>query len=263
MIELGREKRQVIGQMCSDCGEVLVRGAVQGVMGQVWVPELKKPSYCLILQGDFAYLLGVTPKGEMAMDLRVQILETCGHAFITPMDERWKVWLEENFQGEYRMVTRYAMKRNENRFDKETLKSYAVKVPDGIKIKPIDKKLYNMALKEEWSRDFCSNFDSAEDFMENGLGFVAMEGRRIVSGCSAYGRSQGMLEIEVGTRKEYQRKGLALSCGANFILSCMEQGIYPNWDAANQKSVGLAEKLGYVFDREYLVYQLIGEEIAC
>ena len=119
-----------------------------------------------------------------------------------------------------------------------------------------DKRLYQTALKEEWSRDFCSNFETPEEYEQNGLGFVAMDGRKIVSGCSAYGISEGMFEIQVETRREYQRKGLALACSARFILTCLEQGIYPSWDAISLQSVGLAEKLGYIFDREYKVYQL-------
>ncbi len=133
-------------------------------------------------------------------------------------------------------------------------------LPAGIRLKKIDKRLYQTALKEEWSRDFCSNFETPEEFEQNGLGFVAMDGRKIVSGCSAYGISQGMFEIQVETRKEYQRKGLALACSARFILTCLEQGIYPSWDAISLQSVGLAEKLGYIFDREYKVYQLYDME---
>ena len=69
-----------------------------------------------------------------------------------------------------------------------------------------------------------------------------------------------MMEVEVGTRKDYRRQGLALACSAAFLLECLDRGIYPNWDAANEQSVGLAEKLGYVFHREYQVYQLLDTE---
>ena len=53
------------------------------------------------------------------------------------------------------------------------------------------------------------------------------------------------------TREDHRRKGLALCCAAQLILSCLEKGKYPSWDAANRASVALAEKLGYHFDREY------------
>lgn len=256
MIELGKEKRQIIRQMCEEAYGVLPRGAAEGRMGRVWVPELGKPSFCLIHLGDFAYLYGICPRGEMAMELKAQLYRQCGHDFITPSNERWAEWLEENFAGEYRMLSRYAMRRDKNDFSEEKLEAYIRSVPSNIQIKKMDKRFYHLALKEEWSRDFCSNFESPEEFERNGLGFAALDGRRLVSGCSAYGISQGMIEVEVATRKEYKRQGLGLACSAKFILTCLEQGIYPNWDADNLQSAGLAEKLGYIFEREYQVYQL-------
>lgn len=257
MIELRREDLSIVEPICMESREVLVRAAAEGKMGHVWVPRTENPPFCLINLGDFAFVRGVTPKSEGALELREQIYESCRHTFLTPQDERWADWIEDTFLGELRQVTRYALKKDEQHFDVERLKGYKKQVPDGIKIKPIDEKLYKKALKEEWSRDFCSNFEDAGHFLADGLGFAAVYGRELVSGCSAYGISSGMLEIEVGTRSDFRRQGLALACSAALILECLERGIYPNWDAANWKSVGLAEKLGYVFDKEYTVYQLV------
>lgn len=256
MIELKREELNIVEPICMESREVLIRAAVEGKMGHVWVPKLENPPFCLINLGDFAFVRGVTPKSGGALELKEQIYESCGNTFLTPQDERWADWIQDTFLGDYRQVTRYALKKDEQHFDEETLKGYMKQIPAGIHIRPIDGKLFHKALKEEWSRDFCSNFRDEEHFMKEGLGFVALKGRELVSGCSAYGVSSGMLEIEVGTRKDYRRQGLALACSAALVLECLERGIYPNWDAANLKSVGLAEKLGYVFEKEYTVYQL-------
>ncbi|MEY8352319.1 GNAT family N-acetyltransferase [Lachnospiraceae bacterium 54-53] len=260
MIELGREKRQIIRQMCGTADGVLPRGAAEGRMGRVWIPELDNPSFCLILLGDFAYLFGICPKGEQAMELKEQLFKQCGQGFITPADERWSEWLEETFAGGFRVMSRYTMRKERNHFSEETLLKYKNTLPPGIRILKMNRRSYHLALKEEWSRDFCSNFESPEDFEQNGLGFAAFDGPRIVSGCSAYGISQGMIQVEVATRKEYKRQGLALACSASFILTCLEQGIYPSWDADNLPAAGLAEKLGYIFDKEYQVYRLCGLE---
>ena len=40
MVELGRMKRQTIEELCKENNEVLVRGAVDGTIGRVWVPQL-------------------------------------------------------------------------------------------------------------------------------------------------------------------------------------------------------------------------------
>lgn len=74
---------------------------------------------------------------------------------------------------------------------------------------------------------------------------------------SSYSGYLGGIEIEIDTKEEYRRKGLAYICAAKLILACMEKGWYPSWDAQNKWSVALAEKLGYHFEREYTAYEVI------
>ena len=62
------------------------------------------------------------------------------------------------------------------------------------------------------------------------------------------------------TVPEERRKGFALIVCAALILRCLEEGLYPSWDAHNMDSVRLAEKLGYEFDHEYTAYELSNEE---
>ncbi|MBP3806984.1 MAG: GNAT family N-acetyltransferase [Eubacterium sp.] len=68
------------------------------------------------------------------------------------------------------------------------------------------------------------------------------------------------MEIEVDTVEEEHRKGLATIASAALILRCLDEGLYPSWDAQNMKSVRLAEKLGYEFDHEYTAYEVSGED---
>lgn len=260
MIELGREKRQSIGNICKDSGEVLVRGAVEGTMGRVWVPGLDNAPYCLIAAGDHAYLYGIPPKGAGALDLKSQIYESAALAFLYPSDELWAQWLEDQFSGQLRMATRYALKKGEHRFDGDVLRGYMDQVPKGIRIRRVDERLYHLTLKEEWSRDLCANFEDFKHFQSHGLGYGAMKGHKIIAGCWAYGASEGMMEVQVKTKREYRRQGLALGCSAAFLLECLEKGIIPNWEATNQQSVELALKLGYLYDREYQVYRLLDLE---
>ena len=66
----------------------------------------------------------------------------------------------------------------------------------------------------------------------------------------------GGIEIEIATRKDYRRKGLATICGARIILECMDRNLYPSWDAQNKWSVALAEKLGYHYERTYPAFEI-------
>ena len=75
MVELGKAQRQSIEKLCMYSSEVLIRGAAEGTMGRVWVPELGFCPYCLIVAGDFAYLLGMPPRGARALDLKRNSLQ--------------------------------------------------------------------------------------------------------------------------------------------------------------------------------------------
>lgn len=256
MIELSYSKRDVVIPLCKDSKDVLVRSAMEGSMGRVWVAKLNDPKFCLIKLGNYAFLLGLAPKGARMMDLRATIIKECNHAYITPSNELWDLWLEGNLDCNYRKISRYAIKKDEQNFDKLVLKEYIKKIPAGMKIERIDRHSYKSALKEPWSNDFVANFENENKFLEYGMGYVIYKGSELVSGCSAYGFSEGMMEVTVATKKEYRRKGLALAAAASFILDFMDKGIYPNWDAGNLQSVELAKKLGYIFDKEYKVFQI-------
>ncbi len=256
MIELGKENRQIIRKICSLADWPLPQAAAEGQMGRIWVPDLINPSFCLILLGDFAYLLGICPKGEQTMELKEQLYKQCSRGFITPADERWSEWLEESFAGEFRVMSRYSMCRDRNHFSEDVLIKYIRELPAGIRILKMDQRLYQLAWKEDWNRNFCSIYKTPEDFDRDGLGFAALDGQQIISCCSAFGISQGTIPVEIATRKEYKRQGIALACGASFILACLELGIYPCWDAHDLPSASLAEKLGYIFEKEYQVYKL-------
>jgi len=51
---------------------------------------------------------------------------------------------------------------------------------------------------------------------------------------------------------------LAYVCAAKLILECLDRNLYPSWDAQNEISVALAEKLGYHFSHTYTAYEIWG-----
>ena len=91
-----------------------------------------------------------------------------------------------------------------------------------------------------------------------GLGVVIRKDGHLAAGASSYTAYRGGIEIEIDTKKEYRRKGLACACGARLILECLSRGLYPSWDAQNKWSVALAEKLGYHFSHAYDAYEIYG-----
>ena len=112
-------------------------------------------------------------------------------------------------------------------------------------------------MASEWAADLCENFDSADSFLKHGLGFVVLKNGEIVSGASSYTFYREGIEVEVDTREDERRRGLALACAAKLILECLNKNLYPSWDAHNRGSLALAKKLGYRFDREYMTCEFV------
>ena len=75
-----------------------------------------------------------------------------------------------------------------------------------------------------------------------------------VAGAGSYCVYRGGIEIEIDTRADHRRKGLAAACGARLILECLDRGLYPSWDAIDLRSAVLAEKLGYHRGEAYVTY---------
>ncbi len=119
-----------------------------------------------------------------------------------------------------------------------------------------DEQLVRESFEQSWSRDFCAQFRDTEDFLARGIGVGALFEGKLVAGASSYSIYRGGIEIEIDTKPEFRRQGLATTCGAKLILECLSRGLYPSWDAYDLRSVSLAEKLGYHLDRPYVVYAL-------
>ena len=100
-------------------------------------------------------------------------------------------------------------------------------------------------MQAPWSRSFCEQFRDEDDFLARGLGVAALRDGELVGGASSYVCFSGGIELQVETRKDMRRRGVALACCARLILTCLDRGLYPSWDAANLESVALARRLGY------------------
>ena len=231
--------------------ETMIWSALQGVMGKIAADDPVNPKSARILLGDFGFFAG-----EPNETLVSTMLENRSFLLAVSQNEEWAACMEKIFPNS-RRITRYAIKKEPDCFDRERLQKFAWDIPAGYSVAPIDRELFSRVQEEEWSRDFCANFQNWEQYARYGGGFAALYQGKIAAGASSYTAYREGMEIEVDTRTDHRRKGLALCCCANLILSCLEKGKYPSWDAANLGSVALAEKLGYHFDREYLTLEVV------
>ncbi len=244
-----------VKKIFSDWQETMIWSCLQGVMGKLYADSSHKPKSAMAILGDFCFFAGV-PNRELVSFYP----EWCRQDFIimAAYTPDWYPLMEEVYGENAKRVTRYAIKKEGDIFDRKKLELYADRIPAGFRLELIDRELFDCCLRQSWSRDFVSLYTDYEEYRKTGLGVVAMKGGEIVSGASSYSSYREGIEIEIDTREEYRRMGLAAACGARLILECLERGLYPSWDAQNKWSLSLAEKLGYHFDHAYAAYEISG-----
>ena len=231
--------------------ETLIWSCLQKVMGKVFVTDPVHPRSAMAFVGCFAFMAG-KPERELVL------AKPEGFVIMTPQNEAWAALIEECWP-DARKATRYAI-RKDTRFDRTELQRIAGRLPAGYELKAIDAAMYDLCLEDPVTADFVSSFGSREKYLELGRGVVILKDGRIVSGASSYTRYREGIEIEVDTVPEERRRGLAVAACAALILRCLDEGLYPSWDAQNMDSVRIAEKLGYEFDHEYIVYELSSQD---
>lgn len=246
---------QKTAALFGDWQETMVWSCVQGVMGHLYADSIQNPKSVMAVIGDFCFFAGAANQEMVSYKP-----DWCGQDFIimTALSPEWFDDIEKVYGNRAKKVSRYAFKKEPEVFDREKLKIFAESIGEEYRLCMIDRDLFDYCGKQEWSRDFVSQFADYDEYQRTGLGVMALQKGEPVSGASSYSSYRGGIEIEIDTKSEYRRQGLAAACGARLILECLERGLYPSWDAQNLWSVALARKLGYHFDHEYTAYEIRG-----
>lgn len=233
--------------------ETLIWSCMQKVMGTVYADSLDCPQSAMAIIGDFCFLAG-----QAKEKLVLYKPQDCTQNFIimVPQNDEWSVLIENSYGTKAKKVTRYAIKKEPDVFDRENLENAVHALPSQYSLTMLEEDIFDLCKSNDWSRDLVSQYKDYETYKKLGLGVVVLKDGEIVSGASSYTRYQEGIEIEIETKVGHRRKGLAYVCAAKLILECLNRNLYPSWDAQNKWSVALAEKLGYHFDHEYIAYEI-------
>jgi len=259
MIRVNKEDRIQMANLFEGLEDSMVIAYLQGFMGDGFVDRLPDPRVALITSAEYCFFGGDYTLPEAA--------ELAGQLFdVTPLDQMIAIypdkqtgWFEllmslDNLQPV--SLPRFGIVQRDYEFDTKKLQSIADSIPDGMELVAFDEALYNQAMSEHWSMAFCEAFASAEDYLTNGFGFAVTENGKLVSGASTMTVYDGGTETQVATRGGYGGRGLALACSAAFIMECDRRGMRPCWDAANEASLHMAQKLGYEYRGLYMTVEL-------
>ncbi len=233
--------------------ETIIWSCLQGIMGEIHTNSAGDGAMAIL--GDFAFYAG-NPCEEL-----VQFKpDSCKLDFIimVPQNDEWAKLIETCYGDKAKKVKRYATKKVPGVFDIEQLEKAVASLSDGYELKVMEESEYHMCQSNGWASDLVSQYKDYSMYKKLGMGVVVLKDGELVAGASSYSTYDKGIEIEIDTREDHRRKGLAYVCGAKLILECLKKDLYPSWDAQNKWSVALAEKLGYRFSHEYVAYEIRG-----
>ena len=228
---------------------------IQGHGGRAWANCLSTPDCACIVTLDFCTFAGDHRSTDAPDLIRRAIAESVDAELIMyGGTDGWDALIERVCPQAKRII-RYAVNKS-GAFARELLEEYVRCLPGGYVLRVIDADIYPMIDQNPQMRDLLTRYTCAEEYLKNELGFCVMYDGEVVCGAAPYLLYDSGIEIQIDTHPSHQRRGLALACASKLILTCMERGIEPCWDAASIASLELAKKLGYAFVREYFVYEI-------
>lgn len=267
--ELFGEQRQNAAAIFKEMDDTTILSCLQDNPGShVWVDDIDSPTCAHALMGGvgegaagFSFLAGDASSPAARELVSAWPSENMGGCTLVPQNAEWAALIEEIFP-ESEKHTRYATSKTEHNFDMDSLRSMAVDPAEDLRLVRVDASMYDALYEQVWSRDLVANFPDSQTYEHMAVGFACVHEGVIVGAASCYSVYDKGIEIEIDTREDFRRRGIARACAASIVLYALENGLYPSWDAANLMSLGLARSLGYIPAGEYPGYWLSAEKRA-
>lgn len=223
---------------------------VEGQMGRAFADHPDSPGAFRIEVGPFCYLAGDTDRP----DVRGLVEDLPSYALLMPSPPEWMALAGMVLGTRLARFPRYSFSTEKLAAPHLDLLLASSKFYDAIE--RIDLAMAAHMLGDPGGLADLSEYDSAEDFVERGVGFYLMA-RGTMAGVaySSLVCSKG-IEVSAFVLPRHRRRGIATALTSALLKHCLERNIDPHWDAANRESCRLAEKLGYVQTGTYDAYYL-------
>lgn len=230
-----------------------INSILEGQSGQqisVVVNNPENPEIAFLRYGTFGILAG--DAAHPAAEALLQSIELpCA---IQPSPEAWINRLQKKFEVNVKKIERFSF--SHQHIDTDNLKELISKHPYSNAVQKIDTATaYNME-NHEWNKYHLPNYNSPDDFANNGFAYAIKIHGLVASASSAALRCTDGIELNIITLPEFRNKGLAIVVAACTITKAIEQKLVPHWDAANQQSARLAARLGYTPAGSYYTHYI-------
>jgi GNAT superfamily N-acetyltransferase len=222
--------------------------AIEGQFGKVFVDNLAEPTTYGLTVGPFWYFAG----DAQSAGGRQFMQGFPAYHILMPSPPAWIDLARELYGEHLKAFPRYSM--SAAHLSADHLTQLWGGSSQRYRFLPLSLDLARQVAEQADSYLDLSDFDSVADFVERGLGYVALDQDKVMGvAYSSLVCSQG-IEVSVFVDEAYRQRGVATALSSRLLLTCVQQGLRPNWDAANPESVKLAQKLGYVYLKTYEAY---------
>lgn len=224
---------------------------LEGTMCQVISDHLTHPDVFLIKNGSFN-ILGGNPNNANSNSI-INSIPTGTTIHSTP--EPWIRKIKSQANLTLQTYHRYSFDHASVSIRK--LDNILVNTPSSLTLKAIDTDLATRIGGHERFAYHFQNYHSQADFLNKGLGFVALYKDTIVGVVSSALVCSSGYETSIMVLPEYRGKSIGKLLAASFIRAALLNNKVPHWDAANEVSLNLATTLGYTLIGKYPAQKLI------
>lgn len=250
MIQLSPENHNALHPLFADypCLRGLVHGILSGAFGNAFADQPASATVGMIGGLDF-----VCFAGDAAGATAAALIRSCASgSWLIGRDAAWQARFGEIWGDQLCPKERFAF-RSPAAWDRERLAGLMHDLPTGCTLTPIWEA--DAARFAQLSATLVDFDGQGQPTMAHSIGFGIEQEGQFLSGCAG-APGGGMVDFEIQTALAHRRRGLATAVAAAMILYCLDHDLTPCWDAANEMSARLAEKLGFVGRTPYMAYQI-------
>jgi len=218
--------------------------------GEMYVDNTENPKVAR-LDGPHGFIYFT---GDATSDCADELMSTVENgAALILHNEQWVQLAKRVHNDNLTKHIRYSLSTKKLNIDH--LEKLSANNPENYHVQMVDSKLATQILdsKVHW---LLTPFKTAEDFMKRGIGACIYLDGELACFASSGGVCKRGVELQLITMSKFRQKGMATLVCAKLIKECLKKNLIPLWDADNDVSVRLAEKLGYELIDSYDTYDL-------
>ena len=184
------------------------------------VDSADHPNWCVLRSGWFGRTFIGGAIQPDAMGLAVQRLCKTGHVLLDLGDDRASHFPPGATEVERRIEFYDRLP------DEAPLDRLIASVPAKLKVRPVTDETFHHCASQ---RQLHAVFGTASNYLERSVGFLLLDGKRILSEAHAFFWGDTVVEIGVFTAEDHRRLGYASIVSAPLVRACEGRGYSTYW----------------------------------